>query len=67
MCGKIFERFPRSSESQAEYRERAVKKVTRGMLAGANKFPKYPPIHYKPELSLFGMQNVGKLYFILLG
>ena len=61
MCGKTFERFARSTVTQAEYKDRASKRATRRMLVGANRFPKYPPVSYKPESKLFGMQGVGEL------
>ena len=60
MCGKLFERFPRSTETQDAYKKRATNNATRGMMTCANRFPKYPPITYKPETKLFGMQGVGK-------
>ena len=60
MPGKSFERYARSTVTQAEYKEITRQRNMRRMLTGFSKIPKYPDMHYRPESKLYGMQGIGK-------
>ena len=60
MCGKTFERYARSRITQQEYIEQRHQRNVRMMMTGTTRHPKYPDMEFKPENTLYGMQDLGK-------
>ena len=63
MCGKKsgYGYYAQSTETQAEYVAKIGYRRVRKMLAtgGSTRFmPKYPPMQYRPEGSLYGLQGL---------